>query len=231
VVAVYQGRADGDVDPFPEVVVSSDHVNGLMMLFPRKFLVIVLVGFFLLWIIPILCVPPLISYLTIEPTLQRGEALVLMAGNWRERLPTLIRLYREERAPIILLANDGNLSAWSPMHRRNLYEVEWAKLELLKQEIPAEAIIILPFSLSGTYYDAQHVMDFARDKGLRSLLVVTSGYHTRRTLWSFQRLAGDESIKLGIYPVVTEQLSKISYVRFWILLEEMLKNLYYRWVF
>jgi len=74
-------------------------------------------------------------------------------------------------------------------------------------------------------------MDFARDKGLRSLLVVTSDYHTRRTLWSFQRLAGDESVKLGIYPVVTEQLSKISYVRFWILAEEMLKNLYYRMVF
>lgn len=192
---------------------------------------IALAGFFLVWIIPILCIPSLLSYLTIEPTLQRGEALVLMAGNWRERLPTLIRLFHEGRAPIILLANDGNLSAWSHVYRRNLYEVEWAKFELLKREIPAEDIFILPYSLSGTFYDAQHVMDFARDMGLQSLLVVTSGYHTRRTLWSFQRLAGDEPVQLGIYPVMSERLSKINFVRFWILVEEMLKNLYYRWVF
>lgn len=186
-------------------------------------------GLVLLWFAPDLLIPPLERYLVIEPTLQRADALVLMAGSPRERLPTVVRLYQAGRAPIILMANDGNRGAWSQEHQRNLYEVEWAELELLKQGVPAGAIVKLPFSVSGTIHDARHAIDFARGQGLRSLLVVTSDYHTRRTLWSFQQVAVDESVRLAVYPVTDDKPANSSFRRFHTLMVEAIKTLYWRW--
>ena len=186
-------------------------------------------GLVLLWLAPVLLIPPLERYLVIAPTQQRADALVLMAGSPRERLPTVVRLYQAGWAPIILMANDGNRGAWSQEHQRNLYEVEWAELEMLKQGIPARAIERLPFSASGTMHDARHAIDFARSKGLRSLLVVTVDYHTRRTLWSFQQVAVDESVRLAVYPVTDDKPANISFRRFHTLMVEVIKTLYWRW--
>ena len=200
-----------------------------MPYFVRTCLFIVAASLILFWVAPALFIPPLERYLVIEPTLQRADALVLMAGSPRERLPTVVRLYQEGRAPKILMANDGNRGAWSQELQRNLYEVEWAELELLKQGIPAGAIEKLPFSTSGTIHDARHAMDFARGRGLRSLLVVTSDYHTRRTLWSFQQAAGDDSLFLAVHPVFAEKAADLRFRRFYILSVEVIKNFYYRW--
>jgi uncharacterized SAM-binding protein YcdF (DUF218 family) len=186
-------------------------------------------GLVLLWLAPVLLIPPLERYLVIAPTQQRADALVLMAGSPRERLPTVVRLYQAGRAPVILMANDGNRGAWSQEHQRNLYEVEWAELEMLKQGIPARAIEKLPFSASGTMHDARHAIDFARSKGLRSLLVVTVDYHTRRTLWSFQRAAGDDSLSSAVYPVTNDKTADFSFRRLYILAVEAMKNVYYWW--
>ena len=200
-----------------------------MPYFVRTYLFLAAATLFLFWVVPVLFIPLLERYLVIEPTLQRADALVLMAGSPRERLPMVVRLYQEGRAPIILMANDGNRGAWSQEHQRNLYEVEWAELELLKQGIPAEAIEKLPFTASGTIHDARHAMDLARGGGLHSLLVVTSDYHTRRTMWSFLRVGGDDSLSLAVYPVANNKTADISFRRFCILAVEAMKNVYYWW--
>lgn len=178
---------------------------------------------------PGIFIPLLERYLVIAQPLQRADALVLMAGTPLERLPAAARLYHQGLAAKILLTNDGVLAGWSQQHQRNLYHVEWAELELLTQGVPAETIEKLPYSASGTIHDARHAVDFARREGLRSLLLVTSDYHTRRTLWSFQRAAGDDPLSLAVYPVVGNKTSDTRFRRLYILTVEAIKNLYYRW--
>jgi uncharacterized SAM-binding protein YcdF (DUF218 family) len=160
--------------------------------------------------------------------LDRADALVVMAGSPGLRLPAAVRLYQEGRALKILLANDGIRSAWSQTHGRNLYEVEWAEVELLKQGIPAGVIRKLPFTASGTIHDVRHAVELARAEGLHSMLVVTSDYHTQRTLWCFKRVAGDAPLKLGIYPVVSKQPLDRSFRRLATVTVEAFKNIYYR---
>lgn len=159
---------------------------------------------------------------------ERAQALVIMAGSPRERLPAAAHLYRQGAAPQILLTNDGILSAWSPEQQRNLYHVEWAELELLAAGVPREAIVILPFTASGTMYDARHAVAYARAQGLKSLLVVTSDYHTRRTLWCFQRAAGSEPLQLGVVPAQNGRPEPLTWERRRTLLLEAIKFLWYQ---
>jgi uncharacterized SAM-binding protein YcdF (DUF218 family) len=42
------------------------------------------------------------------------------------------------------------------------------------------------------------VRDYAVARGLRSLLIVTSAYHSRRALWAWRRAFDGSGVKLGI---------------------------------
>ena len=158
----------------------------------------------------------------------RADALVVMAGSRELRVPTALRRFQEGLVPQILLANDGVRGAWSEKHQRNLYLAEWSRESLIEEGVPPEAIVILPYTASGSMYDARHALDYARAQGLESLLVVTSDYHTRRTLWCFQRAAGAEPLELGVLPAQNGRPEPPTWERRRTLLVEAIKYLWYR---
>jgi uncharacterized SAM-binding protein YcdF (DUF218 family) len=137
-----------------------------------------------------------------EP-LGQADAILLLAGEYRERAPEAARLFHEGRAPRIVLTNDGVFSSWSQRYQRNLYEVEWATELLVTLGVPRQAIVQLPFIGSGTIYDALAVREYARETGGRSLVIVTSDYHTRRALWTFRQVFCGEPVTIGIVPVAS----------------------------
>ncbi len=118
-----------------------------------------------------------------EKPLEKADAILVMAGNRDQRLPTAVRLYHEGRAPRILLANVGVFAGWSRKYQRNLYLVEWAREDLVDMGVPWEDIVLLEFTECGSIHDALNTRAYVsfRDD-ISSLLVVTSDYHTRRTL-------------------------------------------------
>ena len=131
---------------------------------------------------------------------QPADAIVVMAGDPGRRLPPATRLYQEGVAPRILLTNDGIFSSWSAKHQRNLYEVEWARERLVEAGAPEEAIVLLGHTASGSIHDALNTRAYVLEQGdIRSLLVVTSDYHARRTLWTFQRVFAGDGVDTRIH--------------------------------
>ncbi len=167
--------------------------------------------------------------LVADEPLDKADALVLMAGGERRlRLQALVDLYYKGVAPQILLTNDGIFSAWSDKHQRNLYQVEWTKELLLEQGVPNEAIVMLDYIESGSYFDALNTKTSAlRDGAIDSLLVVTSHYHTRRTLWTFRQVFSDTDMMIGVYPVPKDPNYPGRYLH--IYTTELVKLFYY-WV-
>ena len=119
-----------------------------------RFLLCGLLGSFVLYLVLLLVSLSLETYLIFEKPITQADAIVVMAGSPGERLPAASFLYRQGTAPKIILTNDGVFSAWSELFQRNLYEIEWAEQALIQDGIPEQAIVKLPFSESGTYYDA-----------------------------------------------------------------------------
>jgi uncharacterized SAM-binding protein YcdF (DUF218 family) len=141
--------------------------------------------------------------LVVSKPLKKADAIVLMAGSFRERAPEAARLFQEGVAPRIILTNDGVFSSWSQRDQRNLYEIEWATELLTFLEIPRNSIVQLPFLRSGTYYDAVALRTYCRQNNIHAILLVTSDYHTRRALWTFRRIFINEQITIGIIPVIS----------------------------
>lgn len=142
----------------------------------------------------------LLAGLTLHDTPVRADAIVLLAGDHKERAPTAAMLCRDGYAPLVILTNDGLLSGWSTKYYRNLYQIEWAEEELVKLGVPRKKILKLPFYGSSTMYDALAVKRFLFKSGARKIIVVTSDYHTRRSLWTFRHALKEYTTDIAIFP-------------------------------
>jgi len=131
--------------------------------------------------------------------LKKADAIVLLAGNQLWRGPAAAFLYNCGYADRVILTSDGVLGGWSTKYRKNLYQVDRAEEDLVAFGVPRENIVKLPFHKSGTFYDALAVRLYAREHGVKSMILVSSNYHLCRALWCFRRLFPKEGVELMVY--------------------------------
>ena len=138
--------------------------------------------------------------LIVKSELASADAIVVMSGSatYRERADWAAKLYREGRAPIVILTNDSLKSGWDKKEERNPYFYELAARELQRLGVPESKIQVVSDVALGTYEESVGVRDYAGTHQLKRLLVVTSAYHTRRTLWSLRHACEGSGIEIGI---------------------------------
>jgi uncharacterized SAM-binding protein YcdF (DUF218 family) len=173
----------------------------------RKFkIALFLIILFGVWI---LFAPFLANILIVEKPLERAEAIWVLGGSstYIERNQKAAELYKKGIAPKIFVVNDGVFSGWNQAEQRNLPIYELSKRELMAQGVPEQSIEILSKVVEGTSYEAQLFAETAQERRLKSVLLITSAYHSRRTLWTFQKtvLKDNLSIEIGLQSPPTGQ--------------------------
>jgi uncharacterized SAM-binding protein YcdF (DUF218 family) len=161
--------------------------------------------------------------LKVSMPLVNADAIVLLAGSYEDRAPFAASIFLAGKTNKIILANDGVRSGWSRAHQRNLYAIERSEELLVKLGVPRQSIISLPFRKSGTVYDALAVREYVSKHDIRSILLVTSDYHSRRTLWIFQRVLRQLPVTIGIETAP----SYLALAYFPKILLEYFKSVYY----
>lgn len=138
--------------------------------------------------------------LIVEKPLESADAIFVLAGSssYRERVAKAAEVYKRGVAARVVLTDDGKRAGWSRAEQRNPSFVELAKNELIKNEIPAENIEILPPVVNGTIDEARVLRDALPTKNWKSVLIVTSDYHTRRALRAFEKVLSDSNVEVGI---------------------------------
>ena len=164
----------------------------------RKFkLITILLSGFLAWIF---LAPFLAERLIVEKPLARADAILILGGaaTFTERAQKAAELYRKGVAAKILLTDDGGEAGWSRAEQRNPKFVELARAVLIEQNVPAEAIEIIEPQVNGTIDEAREFAGLAKAENLKSVLLVTSAYHTRRAGWTFTRVLNETGVEIGI---------------------------------
>ena len=177
------------------------------------------------------------SALVVRPTLPRADALVVLAGSstYVERTHRAAQLFAEGVSARIVLTNDNLRGGWSASQERNLLFVELAAEELKRHGVPGEKIEIVPGAVTSTYDEIRRVREYSAARGLRSILIVTSAYHSRRAWWTVRQVFRDSNIAVGLEVVAPgEQTPRPAtwwLHRFgWKLVPgEYVKMIYYRW--
>jgi uncharacterized SAM-binding protein YcdF (DUF218 family) len=138
--------------------------------------------------------------LIVKSEIASADAIVVLSGSstYVERTTWAAKLYREGRAPMILLTNDGLISGWDNKEQRNPYYYELAMRRLQDAGVPSDRIQIVSGAAAGTYQESLEVREFATTHKLNRLLVVTSAYHSRRALWSMRHAFESTGTQIGI---------------------------------
>jgi uncharacterized SAM-binding protein YcdF (DUF218 family) len=143
------------------------------------------------------------GWLVVREELPRADAVAVLAGSatYVERAQRAAELYREGRAPRVVLTNDGLSGGYSAADDRNPLFVERAVRELRAAGVPEEAVEVVPETVSSTFDEAVRLRAHAEARGYNSLLVVTSGYQSRRALWTLKRVFEGSGVRVGVEPV------------------------------
>lgn len=143
--------------------------------------------------------------LIVRAPLDRADAIVVLSGSstLSERVQLAAGLYSQQRSQKILLTTDNRQGGWSSAEQRNPYFHEIAVKELTRLGVPSQDIEVARPPVESTWDEAELIRDYANTQNLRSILIVTSSYHSRRALWTFRHLLEGRAIQVGIDPVET----------------------------
>jgi uncharacterized SAM-binding protein YcdF (DUF218 family) len=143
---------------------------------------------------------PIARFLIVRAEPSHADIVVVLSGSsvYEERIRHGIAVLLEGRALSIVLTNDGLRGRWSRRRQANLTSTERAKDAVLDAGINDQRLITLPQRVNSTYDEAVAVRGFAEKAGIRSVLVVTSPYHSRRALWVFRRVLEPAGVEVGI---------------------------------
>jgi uncharacterized SAM-binding protein YcdF (DUF218 family) len=149
------------------------------------------------WVIVAAVAP---RFLVVSEPFQSADAILVLSGSsaYVERTQKAAQLYHEGRAPLVLLTNDNLRGGWDKAQQTNPYFVQRAADELVKAGVPWDHILILPDAAGSTYDEAIIVKGYVQNEGVRSLLVVTSSYHSRRALRTLRQVLADTGTSIGL---------------------------------
>lgn len=127
-----------------------------------------------------------------EPS--KSDAIVVLGADVPVRAMAAADLYKQGMAPTVFVSPGSLSEEWkgavSDLGVDLPDDAEMNRRVLMRLGVPAAAIHRIG-EADGTIGEANEVLSTAKRAGLRSILVVTSKYHTRRTGQIFRRVMGD----------------------------------------
>jgi uncharacterized SAM-binding protein YcdF (DUF218 family) len=128
----------------------------------------------------------------VSSQLERADAIVVLGGGLAARPAATIELYRAGYSPLILVARasaDGGR------------EANFARDILLRGGVPSTAIADFDFTLHSTYGETLGALNYVKSHGVKSLIIPTETFSTRRVRWIFERKLAPAGVSIIIKPI------------------------------
>ena len=134
-----------------------------------------------------------------------GQVIYVLGGagdGLRRRFARAAELYKQGLAGKILIKSDPMLMGYSPSIGRNPSHDEWARKMLAGFGVKEEDIevVVVEGGLLGTFLEARTLSNVVSRRAFRSLILVSSDYHTARVWYIFSKLMRRKNVNLYIYP-------------------------------
>jgi len=129
--------------------------------------------------------------LVVNDPLQPADMIFVLNGDYNTRPFRASELYEQGLAPVIVIAKAEMLPAEKLGLAPNDTDVSINVMK--KLGVPPEKIVVLPVEggTTSTFDEAIALRQYIESHNVRSLILLTSAFHTRRAKWIFDReLAG-----------------------------------------
>ncbi len=138
-------------------------------------------------------------YLEVNEPLERADAIFVLAGARVERWLEAVDLHHESWASRIVLSPGRPEPAEEHLRSRGVRlppESELFRDAIIQLKVPRDAVTTLPQPVDNTAQEASAIRTLIDREGWRTLIVVTSVYHSRRTHVAFRREFRESPVKI-----------------------------------
>ena len=130
--------------------------------------------------------------------------VIYVLGGNQDSLTSRFRkaanLYHQGLSKKILILSRPGITEFNPDLRRNMTNDEWAIRELGTFHVTKEDVepVSVKKGIFGTLSEARVLTELVQRKGYKKLILVSSGYHTRRVFNTFSNIASGTPLELYI---------------------------------
>jgi uncharacterized SAM-binding protein YcdF (DUF218 family) len=154
--------------------------------------------------------PAIGAFLVMEDPLVPADLVIPLAGDL-ERISYAAQLYKDGYAGGMLLTN---LPLATQVQRNE--HLEQVRTLAISQGVKLKDIVVIPQAAQTTFGEAQHIRRTLELLPVKTILVVTSPWHTRRSRLVFNAVFDDSSTSIHILPVEgSSNRSLPEYVASW----------------
>jgi len=132
----------------------------------------------------------------VNDRLSRADAIVVLGGGRETRPFEAAKLYRQGLAPIILIMNPKPLP--TSVLGLTPTDAELTRQILGKQGVPASALVILGTEVDSSYEESVALRDWAKTNAIKSVIIPTDIFHTRRVRWLYRKELRGTDIRVSV---------------------------------
>ncbi len=146
---------------------------------------------------------PLGCYLTCEQIPRKADLIIVLNGRDTERSLAAVDLYKQGYANLIVIARLATQPGSDEFKRRvgdNFDGRTFFQRAVEAMGVPKTSLVIIGNGVTSTYDEAIAARDFLREKGYKTMILVTSKWHSRRAYLTFQSVFKNENVTMTFYP-------------------------------
>lgn len=131
------------------------------------------------------------NFLIVRDELRPCDAIVVLSGSLPDRILEAVDLYQAGLAPRVVLTQETPLPGLLELRARGgtMLERHEQNLDIARQlGVPATALSVVTTPAWSTVTEAEALVAYFREQGIRSIVLVTSKAHARRAGLTFRDL-------------------------------------------
>lgn len=156
------------------------------------------------WVLLIVTAPILLyllfwgigGFLVVGDSIQKADAVVLLSGGDDARLGEAVQVYQSGLAELLLITETGNIPDGGGPRASTL-----SGQRAVSAGVAEEDIYTTLGKSASTHNEAAAVLGFCQHERLKTIIVVTDPYHTRRTQVIFRSIFAGSGIDVLVRPV------------------------------
>ena len=116
----------------------------------------------------------------VEDPLERADAIIVLGDDnfYGDRATRAAEIFRQGKAPLIIVSGRRL--------RPNVGVAELMEHDLVERGVPKQNIVRFTHDADGTAEEAEQLLPLVRQRNIKSVVLVTSNYHTRRARYTFR---------------------------------------------
>jgi uncharacterized SAM-binding protein YcdF (DUF218 family) len=174
----------------------------------------VLAGLLAVWLVPELVLPPVARFLDISEPPRAVDYVLVLNGGPNTRPFAAAALIRAGLAREVLLTQQPlSLESLGVQQGITLSELEINKRVLKARDIADERVRILPGEITSTADEARELAAFLQAHPGATAAVVTNSFHTRRCRMVFDRILGENAMRISFVGVPQDDIEEDSWWR------------------